>query len=283
MKPISRPTDIAPIKILDPIQWQDQPIPERRWLVRNLIPLDNVTLLAGDGGTGKSQIALQLMVACSLGKSWIGKPAMECKTFGFFCEDDQGELHRRISAICRYYDAELGDLENMMLCSRVGQDNVLMEWRNVWEPGEATTLFGKIINQAVEQGAQLVVLDSLHDVFTGDENRRVQARQFIQELRSMAMEISGAVLLTAHPSLSGRNTGTGEAGSTAWSNAVRSRLYLVREDGSTQGGRVLKTMKSNYGPSDGKIPLKWDSGVYAPDCPEDGVLGTNARNREAQL
>ena len=24
-------------------------------------------------------------------------------------------------------------------------------------------------------------------------------------------------------------------------------------------------MKSNYGPSDGKIPLKWDNGVYALD------------------
>ncbi|MEE8531394.1 MAG: recombinase A, partial [Hyphomicrobium sp.] len=60
---------------------------------------------------------------------------------------------------------------------------------------------------------------------------------------------------------------TGEAGSTAWNNAVRSRLYLVREEGSDQGGRVLKTMKSNYGPSDGKIPLKWDSGVYVSDHP----------------
>ena len=56
------------IEILDPIVWQDQPVPERRWLVPDLIPMQNVTMLSGDGGVGKSIVALQLMVACALGK-----------------------------------------------------------------------------------------------------------------------------------------------------------------------------------------------------------------------
>ncbi len=54
------------IQILDPIRWQDHPIPERRWLVADLIPTHNVTTLSGDGGVGKSIVALQLMVACAL-------------------------------------------------------------------------------------------------------------------------------------------------------------------------------------------------------------------------
>ena len=57
-----------PLKIIDPTAWQNQPVPERQWLVPGLIPLHNVTLLAGDGGLGKSILAMQLMAACALGE-----------------------------------------------------------------------------------------------------------------------------------------------------------------------------------------------------------------------
>ena len=96
-----------------------------------------------------------------------------------------------------------------------------MDWKSAWEAGETTWLHAQVMNHALEFGAQVVVLDSLHDVFSGDEIRRSQARQFIQGLREIAREIDGAVILTAHPSLSGRNSGTGESGSTAWNNSVR--------------------------------------------------------------
>ena len=71
------------------------------------------------------------------------------------------------------------------------------------------------------------------------------------------------MVLTAHPSLTGRNTGTGESGSTAWNNAVRSRLYLTEADEQADGAeRILKTMKSNYGPKGGELRLRWAKGVY---------------------
>ncbi len=154
----------------------------------------------------------------------------------------------------------------------------MMEWRSAWEAGETTWLHAEIMNHALQFGAQLVVLDSLHDIFPGEENRRVQARQFVQGLREIAREIGGAVVLTLHPSLTGRNTGTGESGSTAWNNAVRSRLYLKEADEQTDGAeRILKTMKANYGPKGGEIRLRWDDGVYAEIAEEIGMLGSIKR------
>ena len=204
---------------------------------------------------------------------------MPCKALGVFCEDDGDELHRRLHGVCQHYDAEFGDLENLQLSSRVGLDNALMEWASQWEGGEATGLHALVMNYCLDFGAQLVVLDSLHDVFTGNENARPQARQFINTLRTIATEIDGAVVLTSHPSLSGRNSGTGEAGSTAWSNAVRSRLYLVHEDGAPQDERVLKTMKANYSPLGNEIPLKWQDGVFVPNHPETGTFGSIKKGR----
>lgn len=263
------------IEILDPITWQDHPIPERRWLVADMIPMLNVTMLSGDGGVGKTIVALQLMVACALGKLWLGRQTRPCKVFGLFAEDDEGELHRRLADIARHYDAELGDLENLQLCSRVGLENSMMEWRSPWEPGETTWLHAEVMNHALDFGAELVVGDSLHDIFAGEENRRVQARQFVQGMREIAREIVGAVVITAHPSLSGRNTGTGESGSTAWNNAVRSRLYLTEADEGTE--RILKTMKSNYGPAGGEIRMRWNEGVYEAITEETGMLGSIKR------
>ena len=75
------------IEILDPIRWQDLPVPERRWLVVDQIPMHNVTLLGGDGGLGKSIIVLQLMAACALERRWLGQQTKPCKAFGLFCED----------------------------------------------------------------------------------------------------------------------------------------------------------------------------------------------------
>ena len=262
------------IEIIDPITWQDHAIPERRWVVADMIPMQNVTMLSGDGGVGKSIVILQLMVACALGRQWLGRQTKPCKVFGLFAEDDEGELHRRLADIARHYGADLGDLENLQLCSRVGLENSMMEWRSAWEQGETTWLHAEIMNHALQFGAQLVALDSLHDIFAGEENRRVQARQFVQGLREIAREIDGAVVLTAHPSLTGRNTGTGESGSTAWNNAVRSRLYLTAADEQADGAeRILKAMKANYGPAGGSIRLRWTDGVYEEIAQEAGAQG----------
>ncbi|MDP2738294.1 MAG: ATPase, partial [Pseudorhodobacter sp.] len=75
-----------------------------------------------------------------------------------------------------------------------------------------------------------------------------------------------AVMMLAHPSLSGLNSGSGTSGSTGWNNSVRSRLYLSRviQDGyeANPDARMLSTMKSNYGRTGGEIAMRWQAGVF---------------------
>ena len=125
----------------------------------------------------------------------------------------------------------------------------------------------------------LWLLDSLHDVFAGDENKRPHARQFINARRDIAIACDAAVIVTAHPSLSGRASGTGEAGSTAWHNAVRSRLYLkTPPDEEDEDLRILATMKSNYGRKGREIRLRWTEGVFINiDGPTTGVVASIAK------
>ena len=150
---------VAPLDIIEPIAWQGQDIPPRRWLVEPLIPEGAVSALYGNGGEGKSIVALQLLIAAALGRDWLGLPVRRCKALGIFCEDEPEELHRRVSAILKFYDAEPGDLEGLRLVSRVGTMNAMLEYPDRWNPGEETAFFGQVMNQALEFGAELVVLE----------------------------------------------------------------------------------------------------------------------------
>ena len=257
--------------------WAGREPDMRKWLVDGLIPEGSVTTLYGAGGTGKSILAVQLLVACVLDRQWVGRPTRACKALGLFCEDSEDELHRRFFAACRHYGADPGDLaERLELFCRPGLDNALMSYGDAWGPGEPTEFLGQIHNLAVDHGAELIILDSLHDFFVGNEVSRTQARQFIGELNALARHCRGAVVIVAHPSLSGLNTGSGTSGSTAWSNAVRSRLYFTspKDDEDAEvpnGARVLKTMKANYTGRGEAIRLRWQDGVFVPeDAPGAG-------------
>ena len=112
------------------------------------------------------------------------------------------------------------------------------------------------------------MLDTLADLFGGDEIKKVHARQFISMLRGLAIEFDVTVLLLSHPSQAGLSSGSGMSGNTAWNNSVRSRLYFERRvnkfDGSEDDAdiRVLTTKKSNRAASGGKIVVRWRDGSF---------------------
>jgi RecA-family ATPase len=265
------------LDVVEPIRFQDVPIPPRRWLLQDWIPLGAVTALYGDGGTGKSLLAQQLMTSCAASQPFLGHEVMRCKVLGVFCEDDRDELHRRQDAINAAMNIDFADLEDVYWLPRVGFDNLLMTF-NADGRGVPSPFFAQIVKLAKERGAQLVVVDTAADVFAGNENIRPQVRQFIALLTRMAREIGGAVLLLAHPSQTGKKDGSGDGGSTAWSNSVRSRLYLKRPDaagGNTDSDtRVLSRMKANYAQAGVEITVRYQRGAFVLEgSPETGGDG----------
>jgi RecA-family ATPase len=188
--------------LLCPASLEGKLVPSRHWIVEGLIPAGNVTSLNGDGGLGKSLLAQQLLTSTSICQPWLGLSTVQCPSLGVFCEDDLDELHIRQAAINEHYRCSFADLKDCHWIPRVGQANVMMAF-GADGKGSATPFYRQVCEQVRRLSARLVVLDSLHDLFSGDENRRGAARQFVGALRSIVLPLDGAILLLAHPSLSG--------------------------------------------------------------------------------
>lgn len=257
-----------PFEPFSPAKWHGSEPPPHDWIVDGCFLRGTVAMLSGDGGLGKSLLMQQLCTAAALGKAWLGLDTKPSRTFAMFCEDDEDELHRRQADINRHYNCDMPDLEDTLYISRAGQENVLCEFdKRTGGRAVLTPVYEQLRNAILDFGAQVIVLDTVADIFAGDEIRRTEVRRFVTILRRLAVEVQGVVILNAHPSLTGMSSGSGISGSTAWNNSVRSRLYLTRpkqeEEGETDNNeRLLKTMKNNQGPYGGKIGLRWDKGVF---------------------
>lgn len=253
-------------------EFGDADPPTREWVVDGLVPRGTVTSLYGDGGTGKSLLALQLAVDVAIGGAWLGKDTCAGHSLFISAEDDQDELHRRVKDVATSCFIDVSDLDRLHLRSLAGED-ALLATLSAGGGIDPSDLFGEIEAYAAEASPDLIVLDTLADLFPGNENDRGQARQFIGLLRGLAIRYSVAVLLLAHPSLSGMNSGTGTAGNTAWNNSVRSRLYMQRVMMSDGGQpfepdpdvRTLSNKKANYGRVGENIQLRWVNGVFQPE------------------
>lgn len=263
LRPHGKP---VPLAMLEPATWTAAP-PARQWIVPDWVPVGTVSALYGDGGIGKSLLAQQLLTCTALGAPWLGLDVMQGRTLGIFCEDEPDELKRRQAAINAALDVEPERLGNLRLISRLGEENLLMDFSEN-DTGQFTSFFHNLDLTLAAWSPILLVLDTAADLFGGNENIRPQVRRFVGTcLGRLARDHGCGVLLLAHPSQAGIRDGSGSGGSTAWNNTVRSRLYLTREE--DDGGvitmpdrRVLTRMKSNYAGPDGRIEMAWRKGAF---------------------
>lgn len=250
-----------------------KPVPLREWLVKDLVPQKTVTLLSGDGGTGKSLLALQLAIATATGTPWISKPVQQGRVIFMSAKDDADELHRRTADIVRESGLNYSQLDGLTMRSLAGEDALLAMDEKLRLVESA--LFAELEKQAEQDSPTLIVIDTLADVYPANENDRAKVRQFIGILRGLALRRECAVLLLGHPSLSGLSSGSGMSGSTAWNNSVRSRLYLERvketDYEADPDKRLLSTKKANYGRVGEEISLTWRSGMFVADRVVTGV------------
>jgi hypothetical protein len=283
------------------VGWDDllvRPMP-REWIVPGLIPKGEVTAFYGDGASGKSLLALQLVMAVNGGGEndkridqetgfdqcieptitkvipdvdvnynnsynsnvlWLNHFVRPCLTLYVSCEDDKEELKRRGFAVMESVGSGASSVP-LRLWSRAGEGNLLaVSGRQKMERGPFYTTLVDVLN-GMGDGHKLVVLDTISDVFGGDENDRANVSQFIKEfLKGLCIRHNCTILLIGHTNKQGQ-----VSGSTGWLNACRSQLQLARHENTNMANyRRLWTGKANYaasGDATGQV-VEWRDGVF---------------------
>jgi RecA-family ATPase len=276
-----------PLRWLDMYNWDSRPVPERKWAIRDRVPLKQVGLFSGEGGTGKSITELQKDVAHVTGKDWLGSMPEQGPAFYIGAEDDEDEIHIRIAAIARHYGVTFRELVEgglHVLCL-LGQDATLCAATGKNGKVEVTRLYNQIYEAAGDIKPKNISIDTLSRAFAGNEIDRVQVYAFANHMQALAMVANGSITVLSHPSLQGMASGSGISGSTAWHGAFRFRQYLKglkATDGDQPDGdlRELQFKKNQYGPTGDPIVLRYQRGLFLP---EGGISSLDKLAREAKV
>jgi phage/plasmid primase-like uncharacterized protein/RecA-family ATPase len=245
--------------------------PEREWTWDGLIPRGHITSLYADGGVGKTLISQQLATAVATAGDhgqFLGRQIRGGPVLALFAEDDEPELWRRQAAINGHGEHCMADLSRLNVLSGFGYDNLLMTFDRT--SGQLTPLYHHLMGIALSVHPELIIIDNAADTFGGEEAKRAQVNQFVKvALGGLARETGAAVLLLAHPSLYGMQNKTGFSGSTAWNNAVRSRIFMEKmgkeEADFDADVRFLSLLKANYAPTGDGDQIRWKDGVFVID------------------
>lgn len=274
-----------PLQWLDMSKWDSEPVPQRQWAIRDRVPLNQVGLFSGEGGTGKSIIELMKDVAHVHGADWLGSLPEIGPAFYLAAEDDTDELHIRLAVIAQHYHVTFEQLttQGLRILPLLGKDAVLCAPTKSGHI-EVTDLYRQLYDAAGDLKPINISIDTLSRAFAGNEIDRVQVYAFAMHMQALAKVAGGSVTVLSHPSLSGMASGSGISGSTAWHGAFRFRQYLkgVKSGEGEQPDndlRELEFKKNQYGPLGESIPLRYQNGLFLPVA---GVTGLDKLAREAK-
>jgi RecA-family ATPase len=279
------PAEIVPFDTFDASQWEGVPIEPRRWIAHNRIPVGEPGIMSGDGGTGKTKLALQLAVSVSAGlQDWIGGVVdTEGPVIVVSAEEKLKEMHRRTLDVVEHRGLSFKDLRGRLhfICDH---DNPVLgapDRNGVVQPTMSLLRLEKTV-AAIRPA--LVIIENAADVYSGSEIDRTNVTRFMRSLLGrLTVPCESTVMLIQHPSVSGLNDGTGRSGSTAWNNAGRWRNNFTRIKDDESGLRQLEIVKNNYGPDGEKVRLRWERGVFVPEgsasAPQQAAANTTADQR----
>ena len=257
---------VGGLELIDVGQWEGQPIPERDWVVPGWILPRAVNLIAGAGGTGKSLLIQQWLSAIALGDLFMGvRGVAPVPVLYVNCEDDVEELQRRQAAIAKAFNRRMGSYAGQVhLVARLGMDNPLGV---IGDDGKfkPSQFYADIRDAALQTGAKVIALDNAMQLYVGNLNDPREVTVFCNALSRLALDCDAAVVLAGHVA---KSQGSEFAGTMAWENAVRMRLFLKREidehgeEIEDSDRRILTRGKANNARKGERLSMIWHEGAF---------------------
>ena len=277
-----------PLEVLKP--GNELEPPARDWILDAWLPAGRIVIFTGEGGSGKSFLALQLATAIAAGSdSWIASrteteaaPSVLAEAAPVVYagwEDEYTEIERRLMSIHSMHGGRpLNDNLNTVYLGGRGP---------LWGPsaglsghistaGELKPVGVQIRALCEDVGARLLVLDPRAAAYGGEENTRALVRHFMADWDAWGQSAGCAILIVHHPPKADGDNSPG--GSADWLAAARAGWELRYEAKPKRKGKppwvgpdkalVLECIKSNYAPLPKRgVWLESAEGGVKVECP----------------
>ena len=242
-------------------EWTAEPGP-RQWLVDGWLPAGRVALLSGQGGAGKSRLALQLAAAMAEKRAEWLPHGLSLAQFGpaviATWEDEPDEITRRLRGMVEPQDGLEALKDRLHVLDFAGKGAF-------WQPVEGGSRHTSTLGELTLAGewtraycethkARLLVVDPLAAAYACSENDRGLVRAFMTSWDGWARATDCAVLIVSHPAKAAESD---YSGSTDWHASARAVWKLgTAETGAGNGTSKAKEkapaprldcLKTSYG------------------------------------
>lgn len=162
-----------------------EPAGKRHYVVEGLVPEGYPTIFYGDGGVAKSTLAMSLCmsVARDDADNWLGWQVQTAPVLYLDFELDASEQNRRVRQLARA-EGLSGPPENLLYMAALG-----------YRPRDA---FADALEECIESGVKLIVLDSLGPALQGDAEAAKDVISFYQEVLEAFRSAGVSVLIVDH-------------------------------------------------------------------------------------
>ena len=221
---------------------------EPNYLIEPIFPQKGTAVLAGKPDIGKSQFARQLCIQVALGiNQFIGFPikAVHNKSIYVATEDNEDSTRASLNKQMIGLGEEVKENLRFMFADSMEQDDILKQ----------------LDIALTKEPADLVVVDSFGDIFTGsDSNNNMVMRNTVKLFDKIAKKHNCLLLFVHHINKGAYNSNPGQEHIQGGSGLVQKvRLAIILSEGKGDI-RYFTVVKGNYCPKEYKqnsIELKF--------------------------
>lgn len=178
------------IEFLDLSAIVEEPIEPIDEVIHGLLARERVAQLVARGGSGKTFLAYEAALCVAAGREWLGFGCSRGRSLFIDPELHLDDIHRRVKSIARGMGLTVSDV--------AGRFDVVA-LRGTTATADALDEAIRSHIKATGQRYDLIVIDSINAILTGDENSSVDMRAFIASLQRLTRD-TGAACLTFHHS-----------------------------------------------------------------------------------
>jgi hypothetical protein len=216
------------------------------WIIKDVLPMDEVGMIYGESGSGKSFLALDMMCAVAQGIDWREHKIKQAGSVAYVAAEGSMGAKNRIKAYMQRHDLDIEDVPLF----------VLGDSPNLLETKDTTDLIKSLKKLQKVPGTPpllVVAIDTVACVMPGgDENSSRDMGRIISNSKLVHKHTGALVLLIHH---SGKDASKGARGWSGVRGALGVEICVTR-DGNERVAEIEKQKDGEEGAEYG-FTLEW--------------------------